>query len=124
MISPDLIRRFGKHQHVLLKINHIVWSDGCSAQFLPRFLFKLLSNIASSLKIMWCYKQRHHGKGSMDRIGETSKNCVYRDVMSGKCVIDTPKQVAEYADKAVTSITSLYLPADVLIEPDNIEASL
>ena len=73
---------------------------------------------------MWCYKERHHGKGSMDRIGETSKNCVYRDVMSGKCVIDTPKQFAEHADKAVTSITSSYLPADVLIEPDNTEASL
>ena len=73
---------------------------------------------------MWCYKERHHGKESMDGIGETSKNCVYRDVMSGKCVIDTPKQFAEHADKAVISITSLYLSADVSIESDNIEASL
>ena len=45
--------------------------------------------------------------------------------MSGRCVIDTPKQFAEHPDKAVKSITSLYLPAeDVLIELDDIEASL
>ena len=44
--------------------------------------------------------------------------------MSGKCVIDIPKPFAKYADKAVKGITSLYLTAqDVLIEPDDIEAS-
>ena len=44
--------------------------------------------------------------------------------MSGKYVIDTLKQFAEHADRAVKSITSLYLSAeDVLIEPDDIEAS-
>ena len=59
----------------------------------------------------------------MDVIGGTLKNFVYRDVMSGKCVIDMPKQFAEHADKAVKGITSLHLPAeDVLIEPDDIEA--
>ena len=59
------------------------------------------------------------------KLEELLKNCVYRDVMSGRCVIDTPKQFAEHPDKAVKSITSLYLPAeDVLIELDDIEASL
>ena len=44
--------------------------------------------------------------------------------MSGKCVIDTPKQSAEHVDKVVKGITSLYLPAeDVSIQPDDIEAS-
>ena len=44
--------------------------------------------------------------------------------MSGKCVTDTPIPFAEHADKGVKSITSLYLSAeDVLIEPDDIEAS-
>ena len=44
--------------------------------------------------------------------------------MFGKSVTDTPKSFAEHPDKAVKGITSLYLPAeDVLIEPDDIEAS-
>ena len=43
--------------------------------------------------------------------------------MSGKCVTDIPKQVAEHVNKAVKGITYLYLSAeDVLIEPDDFEA--
>ena len=45
-------------------------------------------------------------------------------MLSGKCVIDTPKQFAKHADKAIKRITSLYLPAeDVLIEPGDMESS-
>ena len=45
-------------------------------------------------------------------------------MLSGKCVIDTPKQFAKHADKAVKGITSLYLPAEnISIEPDDIESS-
>ena len=42
--------------------------------------------------------------------------------MFSKSVIDTPKPFAEYSDRAVKGITSLYLPApaeNVLIEPDD-----
>ena len=63
-----------KHQHVPLKNNSIVWSDGCSAQCQSQFVFKLLSSIDSSLSITWCYNERHHGKGPMDGIGGTLKN--------------------------------------------------
>ena len=57
----------------------------------------------------------------MDHIGGTLKNSIYWDVMSEKCVIDTPKQFAEYAESAVKGITSLYLPTEeVLKEPDDI----
>ena len=38
-------------------------------------------------------------------------------------VTDTPKQFVKHGDKAVKVITSFYLPADVLIESDDIEAS-
>lgn len=56
---------------------------------------------------------------------ELLKNCVYRDVISRKCVIGTSIQFVKHAGKAVKSITSLCLPAeDVLIEPDDIKASL
>ena len=52
---------------------------------------------------------------------ETLKNCVYRDVISGKCVIN---HFAEHADKSIKGIKSFYLPAEVvLIEPDDIEES-
>ena len=51
--------------------------------------------------------KEHHGKESMDGIGGTLKNYVFYDVMSGKCVTDTPKQFAEYVDKVVKSVTSL-----------------
>ena len=51
----------------------------------------------------------------------TLKNSIYRDAMSGKCVIDTPKQFAEYAESAVKGITSFYLLIkEVLKEPDDI----
>ena len=100
----------------------MIWSEDAASQFRSRFVFKLLSRVDSSLNLTWCYNERHHGKGPMDGIGRTLKNCVYRDVMSGKYVIDNPKL---FAEKSIESITSLYLPADeVLIEPDDIEESL
>ena len=60
----------------------------------------------------------------MDCIEGTVKNCVYRDAMSGKCVIDTPREFTEHAEKVVKGITSLYLPAeDLLVKPDDIQVS-
>ena len=60
----------------------------------------------------------------MDSIGGTQKNLVYRDVMSAKCVIDTPKQFAEYTGRSVKGITSLFLPIEeVLKKPKDIESS-
>ena len=60
----------------------------------------------------------------MNGIEGTLKNCVYCDIMSEKIIMGTPKPFAEHADNAVKGITSLYLSAeDVLIEPDDIEAS-
>ena len=113
-----------KHQHVPLKNNSFVWSDGCSAQFRPQFDFKLLSIIDLSLNITWCYNERNHDKGPMDGIGGTLKSCIYRDVISGKNLIDTPKPFAKNANKGVKDIASSCFPAeDVLIEPDDIEAS-
>ena len=64
--------------------------------------------------ITWCCNERHHDKEPMDGIGGTL-NCVYRDVMSGKCVIDTPKPFAEHADTEVKGITSSYFLQKTLI---------
>lgn len=73
-----------KLQHLPLKINLIVWSDVCSAQFRFQYISKLLPNIDSSMNITWCYNGRHWSN---------FKSCVYHDVMSGKCVIDPPKTI-------------------------------
>ena len=42
---------------------------------------------------------------------ELQKIAYIVDVLSGKCVIDTPKQFAEHNDKPVEGTTSLYLSA-------------
>ena len=60
----------------------------------------------------------------MDSIRMTLKNCVYRDIMSGKCVTDNTKQFAKHADKSIKGIASLYLTTEeVLIKPDDTEES-
>ena len=76
-------------------------------------------------RILSGVNERHRGKTPIDVIGGTSKNGVYRDAMSEKYLIDTPKPFTEHVNKAVKGITSLCLPAeDVLIEPGDIEVSL
>ena len=58
----------------------------------------------------------------MDDTGETTKNKVYQDVMPHKCLIKNAKDFAEYANKTINGITSIYMPInDLLTEPDNIE---
>ena len=61
----------------------------------------------------------------MDGIGRTIKNKVYRDVMSNKCLIKNAKDFAEYANKTINAITSIYMPInELLTEPHNIENAL
>ena len=75
-----------------------------------------------TVNLTWCYHERHHGKSPIDGIGGTLKNSVYR--MQGECVIDTPKQFAEYAERSVKGITSLYLPTEEFLkEQEDIESS-
>ena len=63
----------------------IIWSDGMSAQFRSRFIFKLLaSTLFLENEIFWFYNERHHGKCPMDVVGGTLKNVVFRKVKSGR----------------------------------------
>ena len=58
----------------------------------------------------------------MNDIGGTIKNKVYRDVMSNKCLIKNAKDSAEYANKTISGITSIYMPINKLLtQPDNIQ---
>ena len=58
----------------------------------------------------------------MDGIGGTLKNAVYRDVKSGKTIINDVKEFAELADKNIKGISSLcILSDDVIIEQEEIK---
>ena len=62
------------------------------------------------MKVNWYYNEKHHGKSPMDGAGGTSKNRVSRDVMSYICVIDNAKTFAQYANRVVNRISSIYMP--------------
>ena len=68
--------------------------------------------------MLWFCNERHYGKGSMDGVGGTVKNVVFRDAKYGKCTI---KEFAEYADERVESTTTLYLPkCKLFVEPNEV----
>ena len=46
----------------------------------------------------------------MDGIGGTIKNKVYHDVISNKCLSKNAKDFAEYANKTINGISSIYMP--------------
>ena len=55
-------------------------------------------------------------------MGGTVKNKVSRDSVSNKYMIKNAKDFAEYANKTINGITSIYMPVyELLTEPDNIE---
>ena len=57
----------------------------------------------------------------MDGVGGTIKNAVYRDAKSGKVTINSAKEFAEYVNKTITGISSLYMPiTQVIKEPKDI----
>ena len=56
-----VIDHLREKQHVPLKNNSVLWSNGCSVQVRSQFVFKFLSSTDSSLNITWCYKEKLHG---------------------------------------------------------------
>ena len=66
--------------------------------------------------------EAQHGKGPMDGVGGTIKNQVLKEVKFRRLSISALKEIAEFAQKLIPSIMSLYLPANsVLDEPEDIE---
>ena len=56
----------------------------------------------------------------MDGIGGTIKNLVYRKMLSGDVVIDTPKKFAEFANK-ICNVDCLLLSKEQLLkEPEEV----
>ena len=85
----------------------IVWSDGMGAQFRSRFVFMLLSTIDHEINLEWHYNEAHHEKGSMDGVGGTIKNLVFRAVKSGKVSVRDPEEFVKAANDIVPSIRSI-----------------
>ena len=58
----------------------------------------------------------------MDGIGGTVINLIYRDVKSNKCILNSAKEFADYAQGRIKGINSLHLPvSDVMEEPRGID---
>ena len=82
----------------------------------------LLSQFDETKNLEWHYMEAHHGKGLMDGVGGTIKNQVYKEVKSGRLIIDTPQEFAMVAQTLVPAITTIYLPeSEMLQEPNEIE---
>ena len=65
--------------------------------------------------------EARHGKGPMDGVRGTIKNQVYKEVKSGRIVIDALQEFA-MAAQTVPAITIIYLPeSEMLQEPNEIE---
>ena len=78
----------------------------------------------ASINLSWFYNKRHHGKGPMDGIGGTLKNAVYRGVKLGKAIVNDAKEFAEYANKTIKGISSLYMVSDdVVVEQEEIKTA-
>ena len=85
------------------------------------FVFCLLTEIQKDVDIVWDYFEALYGKGPMDGIRGTIKNMVFKKVLSGSTVINTPKEFAEFTN-TVSTISCLYLPnEDLLQEPDHVK---
>ena len=107
-----------------MRIPLFIRSDGFAEQFKSRFVFHLIARMDKKFKVEWCYNERHHGKGPMDRIGATIKNKIFLFVKSGKVYVKYAKSFPEYADLAIDIIKSHYLSAnDVLKETDDIDSA-
>ena len=101
-----------------------MWSDGCATQFGSRFVFKLLANYRRNLQLEWNYNEAHHGNGPMDVIGVIIKSGVFRQVKSGKVIINSSEEFSVAANKLVLSIETLFQKEkDLLCEPDDINQS-
>ena len=116
-----MIKKVQRHTN-LTKI--IMWSNGCSAQFRSRFVFKLLANYRKDLQLEWNYNEAHHDKGPMDGIRGTIKNVVFRQVKYGRVIINSAEEFSVAANKFVPSIATLFQKEkDLLCEPDHINQS-
>ena len=56
------------------------------------------------MKIWRYYFEANCGKGPVDGIDGSVKHAVYRNVLSKKIIIESPQQLASYADSILPNI--------------------
>ena len=93
-----------KYPNLLESLVLHIWSDGCAGQFRSRFVFTLLYQFVMDHTLFSYYNERHYGKVPMDGIGETIKNCVFRDVKSEKVNIRDAEHFPFYANSILKGI--------------------
>ena len=88
--------------------NVILWSDGCSSQFRPKYVLAL-THFDKSVQLEWHYNKAHHGrKGPIDGVRGTIQRVVFGLVKSNKITINTAEEFATEASKVVPSIQSTF----------------
>ena len=98
-----------------VNIKHVkFWSDGCASVFHSQYAFYMMTKLDQDIKIHWNYFEANHGKGAVDGVGGTMKHAVFHHVQSGRVVIKSPQQFAEYADKLLENVSVIYIPTESL----------
>ena len=79
------------------------------AQFRSRFIFQLLAGTMFLNKsLCWFYSEGHHGKVTMDDVGRTIKNIIFRKGNSGQIVVHNTQRISDAAMKFESSIITVY----------------
>ena len=64
----------------------------------------MTAKYVNNMKIWRYYFEANCGKGPVDGIGGSVKHAVYRNVLSKKIIIESPQQLASYADSISPNI--------------------
>ena len=102
--------------------NVVLWRDVMGTQFRSRCIFQLLAEtMFLNNSLCWFCNERHHGKGSIDDVGGTIINVIFRKVKSGQIMVHAPKEFSDASMKFVPSIITVHLPrSDQIVEPESI----
>ena len=77
------------HLDQIGSLNFGLWSDGCSVQYQPWFVFQPMMLFINELNITRYYKERYHGNGSIKGVNGCIKNVAYRAMMAENCYTHT-----------------------------------
>lgn len=105
----------------------VIWSDGPASEFKNRYMAKVLNFLSQKYgkPFSWKYFATSHGKGVVDGVGGNVKRLVREKIMSqgeGSPVVQSAKDFADLAAKAVTSTRIFYVDEEFInkkIEREN-----
>lgn len=104
------------------KVNY--WSDGPSSQFKNRYNLSciLYHQEDFGCEATWSFFETAHGKGPCDGVGAEVKRAVWRSILRGTEVVNTPHDFFQAAQNVSKNINILYVSQeDVKGESDNLK---